>query len=91
MVLIKAIILHARWGGLIRQRGLMILTISGNIVTAWSWFGTNMRGIGLHSYGFIDSALMWLILFNLSRMLVMGLGMLPPAAWHSMQADPASA
>lgn len=91
VVLINAIILHARWGGLIRQRGLMILAISGNIVTAWSWFGTNMLGIGLHSYGFMDSALMWLMLFNLSQLLVMGLAMLPPAAWRSMQAEPASA
>ena len=34
------------------------------MVTAWSWFGTNMLGVGLHSYGFMDKAfnpLMWFI------------------------------
>ncbi|MFW6060862.1 MAG: cytochrome c biogenesis protein CcsA, partial [Phycisphaeraceae bacterium] len=48
IVLINAVILHARWGGMIRQRGMMVLAVGGNIVTAWSWFGTNMLGIGLH-------------------------------------------
>ncbi|MEY4938842.1 MAG: hypothetical protein RIQ93_577, partial [Verrucomicrobiota bacterium] len=51
IVIWNAIILHARWGGMIRQRGLMCLAIGGNIVTSWSWFGTNMLGVGLHSYG----------------------------------------
>ena len=45
----------------------MNLAIVGNIVTAWSWFGVNMLGIGLHSYGFMDSAFYWLILFDLSQ------------------------
>ena len=42
-------------GGIARERGLMSLAICGNIVTAWSWFGTNLLGVGLHSYGFTDS------------------------------------
>ena len=60
----NALILHARWGGLVRERGLMVLAIFGNIVTSWSWFGVNMLGIGLHSYGFMDSAFRWLIGFG---------------------------
>nr|MDQ2659184.1 cytochrome c biogenesis protein CcsA [Verrucomicrobiota bacterium] len=64
IVLWNAIILHARWGGLVRQRGLMVLAVFGNVVTAWSWFGVNMLGIGLHSYGFMDSAFPWLIAFG---------------------------
>ena len=32
-------------------------------VTAWSFFGTNMLGIGLHSYGFMDKAFAWLMVF----------------------------
>ena len=39
-----------------RERGLMVMAVFGNIVTSWSWFGTNMLGIGLHSYGFTDAA-----------------------------------
>ena len=46
-----------------KQRGLMCLAIFGNIVTSWSWFGTNMLGIGLHSYGFTEAAFWWLSAF----------------------------
>ena len=56
IVLWNALVLHARWGGLVRERGLLNMAIVGNIVTSWSWFGTNMLGIGLHSYGFMDAA-----------------------------------
>lgn len=83
VVLINAIILHARWGGMIRERGLMVLAVSGNIVTAWSWFGTNMLGVGLHSYGFMDSAAMWLVAFMASQFAVMALGLLPDSLWRS--------
>ena len=50
IVIMGAIYLHARWGGICKERGLMALAICGNIVTAWSWFGTNLLGVGLHSY-----------------------------------------
>ena len=46
IVLWNAVILHCRWAGIVRQRGLMALAVFGNIVTAWSWFGTNMLGVG---------------------------------------------
>ncbi|HKP93941.1 MAG TPA: cytochrome c biogenesis protein CcsA, partial [Chthoniobacterales bacterium] len=68
IVLWNAIILHARWGGLVRQRGLMVMAVFGNVVTSWSWFGVNMLGIGLHSYGFMDSAFPWLIAFGASQL-----------------------
>ena len=55
IVVMGAIYLHARWGGICKERGLMALAIRGNIITAWSWFGTNLLGVGLHSYGFTDS------------------------------------
>jgi len=83
IVLICAIILHARWGGLIRARGIMVLAVGGNIITAWSWFGTNMLGIGLHSYGFMDSAVFWLILFVFSQLMIMAVGLVPLAGWRS--------
>jgi ABC-type transport system involved in cytochrome c biogenesis permease subunit len=63
VVLMNAVILHARWGGLARQPGIAALAVLGNAVVAWSWFGTNMLGVGLHSYGFMDSAVFWLVLF----------------------------
>ena len=56
IVLWAAAILHANWGKLIGPRGLVLMALFGNIVTSWSWFGTNMLGVGLHSYGFMDEA-----------------------------------
>jgi len=83
IVLWNAIILHARWGGLVRQRGLMVLAVFGNVVTSWSWFGVNMLGIGLHSYGFMDSAFPWLIAFGASQLAFIVVGLLPPHLWRS--------
>jgi ABC-type transport system involved in cytochrome c biogenesis permease subunit len=83
IVLWNAIILHLRWGGMIRERGLVICAIGGNIVTSWSWFGVNMLGIGLHSYGFTDAAFVWLLAFVSSQLAFIGLGLLPSNWWRS--------
>lgn len=78
-----ALILHARWGGLIRERGMMACAIFGNVVTAFSWFGVNMLGVGLHAYGFMDAAFKWLILFDVSQLLFIALAMVPLRHWKS--------
>jgi len=83
IVLWNALILHLRWGGMIRERGLVVCAIGGNIVTSWSWFGVNMLGIGLHSYGFTDAAFKWLMLFVASQIGFIVLGLLPPKMWKS--------
>ncbi|EDY20915.1 cytochrome c assembly protein [Chthoniobacter flavus Ellin428] len=83
IVLWNALVLHARWGGLVRERGLLVLAIVGNIVTAWSWFGTNMLGIGLHSYGFTDAAFYTLIYFDGTMLALIIIGMLPLNLWRS--------
>jgi ABC-type transport system involved in cytochrome c biogenesis permease subunit len=85
IVLWNALILHLRWGGMIRERGLVVCAIGGNIVTSWSWFGVNMLGIGLHSYGFTDAAFKWLSLFVASQLGFIALGMLPTKMWKSFQ------
>lgn len=89
IVLWNAVILHARWGGLVRERGLMNMAIFGNIVTAWSWFGTNLLGVGLHSYGFMEGAFKWLALFMASQLFIIGLGLLPKSLWRSFQGEAA--
>jgi len=86
IVLWNALFLHARWGGIARERGLMSLAIAGNIVTAWSWFGVNMLGIGLHSYGFMSAAFTWLMLFVSSQLLLIGFASLPNRFWRSAPA-----
>ncbi len=87
IVLWNALILHARLGGLVRERGLLNLAIFGNVVTSWSWFGTNMLGIGLHSYGFMDAAfyaLMGFVIFNVILILI---GCLPKTSWGSFKQE----
>ncbi len=83
IVLWNALILHARWGGMVRERGLACLAIVGNIVTSWSWFGVNMLGIGLHSYGFTSAAFIWLVAFIVSQLVIMGFGLMPKRYWQS--------
>ena len=85
IVLWNALILHLRWGGIIRERGLVNCAIGGNIVTAWSWFGVNMLGIGLHSYGFTEAAFKYLLLFVVSQLGFITLGLLPSRMWKSFQ------
>jgi ABC-type transport system involved in cytochrome c biogenesis permease subunit len=89
IVLWNALILHLRWGGMIRERGLVVCAIGGNIVTSWSWFGVNMLGIGLHSYGFTEAAFKYLMLFMLSQVGLIVLGLLPARMWKSQTVRPA--
>jgi ABC-type transport system involved in cytochrome c biogenesis permease subunit len=83
IVIMGAVYLHARWGGICKDRGLMALAIWGNIITAWSWFGTNMLPVGLHSYGRMDSAYAWLIGFVLVQLVLTATALLPWRFWRS--------
>jgi ABC-type transport system involved in cytochrome c biogenesis permease subunit len=86
IVLWNALILHARWGGLVKERGLMNLAIVGNVVTCWSWFGTNLLGIGLHSYGFMSGAFTALLIFIATQAALIAAGLLPQRMWRSYRA-----
>jgi ABC-type transport system involved in cytochrome c biogenesis permease subunit len=78
IVLWTTMMIHALRCGMIKTRGLVNLAIGGNIITAWSWFGTNMLGVGLHAYGFMDSAFFWLVMFWLSQFLFIAIeGLFP--------------
>ena len=60
IVLSQLAIIHARLGGYIKAFGISMAAIAGGMVIAFSWWGVNLLGIGLHSYGFaagLDSAL----------------------------------
>jgi ABC-type transport system involved in cytochrome c biogenesis permease subunit len=78
IVLWNALVLHARWGALVNARGLATLAIFGNIITTWSYFGVNEYGVGLHAYGASESSTaMWLLVFAVSQLVLIGLAMLP--------------
>jgi ABC-type transport system involved in cytochrome c biogenesis permease subunit len=87
IVLWNAIILHARWGGFVRERGVMAMAIFGNVITSLSWFGVNMLGVGLHSYGFMDSAFWALTLFCASQLSLMALCLAPRHFWRATSAS----
>ena len=85
IVLWNAIILHCRWGGLVKTRGLMALAVFGNIVTSWSWFGVNMLGVGLHSYGFNDKGAIWIVSFVVSQLIIIAIALIPLEKWRSFR------
>src|SRR6185437_9276265 len=86
IVIMNALVLHARWGGMVKTRGMALLTVFGSIVTFWSWFGTNQLGIGLHAYGFNKTLVLICRYFWLTHLLVLGLGMVPFRYWRSYAA-----
>jgi ABC-type transport system involved in cytochrome c biogenesis permease subunit len=85
IVLWNAVILHARWAGMVQERGMACLAIFGNIVTSFSWFGVNMLGVGLHSYGFMDSAFKYLVIFTASQVALMLLAAVPISRWPGLR------
>ena len=82
IVLWNAIILHARWGGYVREKGIMAMAIFGNVITSLSWFGVNMLGIGLHSYGFMDKAFWALAAFIGTQLVLMAFCLVPAQFWR---------
>ena len=56
IVIWNAIILHARWGGMIKQRGLMCLAHRRQRRIHVELVRHEHAGVGLHSYGFTDAA-----------------------------------
>jgi ABC-type transport system involved in cytochrome c biogenesis permease subunit len=59
IVIWNALILHARWAGMVKPLGVAALAVAGNMVVVWSWFGTNQLGVGLHAYGFSNTLAMF--------------------------------
>lgn len=83
IVIWNAIMLHAKYGQMVKHRGFAVMAVFGNVVTAWSWFGVNQLGVGLHSYGFTDSASFWLVMFALSQSALCAAGLIPSRRWKS--------
>jgi ABC-type transport system involved in cytochrome c biogenesis permease subunit len=84
IVLWNAVLLHARWGGMIKTRGLAALAVIGNIVTLWSWKGVNAMGVGLHAYAATEDTTMKYILIAIAgHLLILLLAMIPTRFWFS--------
>ena len=90
IVLWNALALHARWGGMVKERGLAVLAIGGNIFVSWSWWGVNLLGAGLHAYADADGTstmLAYLLLFAVSQVALIAIGSLPKSYWRSFRAS----
>ncbi len=63
VILWAMLLLHLRAGRLVSERAFAMLNCFNMIVTFLCWFGVNLLGVGLHSYGFQNGTAMWLALF----------------------------
>lgn len=52
--------LHLRGGRLVSGRTFALLNCFNVIITFLCWFGINLLGVGLHSYGFQSGTVLWL-------------------------------
>lgn len=52
IVLWQLIVLHARKAGWLSPWLLHFSNVVGGVIIAFAWWGVNMLGVGLHSYGF---------------------------------------
>ncbi len=62
--------LHLRGGRLVSAKGFALFNSFNVIVTLLCWFGINLLGVGLHSYGFQSGTVMWLAGFVIVDSLV---------------------
>ncbi|MBQ9225134.1 MAG: cytochrome c biogenesis protein CcsA [Fibrobacter sp.] len=63
VILWAMLLLHLRAGRLVDTHGFALLNCFNVIVTLLCWFGVNLLGVGLHSYGFQGGTAMWLAIF----------------------------
>lgn len=76
IVLWTAGAIHCRLLKICNDRMFLVLAALGNVVVAWAWFGVNLLGVGLHSYGFVDGGWTWFIIFVILQILVAPFGFL---------------
>jgi ABC-type transport system involved in cytochrome c biogenesis permease subunit len=88
IVIWNALVLHARWDGMVKDRGLAVLSIGGIIAVAWSGFGVNLLSVGLHNYGFMHGVALWVAVTVGVSLALIGLGSTPKHLWRSFREKP---
>jgi len=74
IVLSQLAILHGRMGGYLREHGVCMAAAFGGTIIAFSWFGVNLLGVGLHSYGFTSGIHTALWTYYIGQWAIVGLG-----------------
>ncbi len=75
ILLWSAILFHARLANWIKKTGMAFGTIVGVIAVALAWFGVNLLGVGLHSYGFTSGIARTLFIFIIFELLFIIVGL----------------
>ena len=73
VILWAMLALHLRAGKLVSLRGFAIINCFNVIVTFLCWFGVNLLGVGLHSYGFQSNSVIWLVAFVVVDLIMIAL------------------
>jgi ABC-type transport system involved in cytochrome c biogenesis permease subunit len=66
--------LHALRGGYLRDNGLHTASIIDGMIIAFSWWGVNLLGVGLHSYGHTSGIFRALVVFFVLQFVVFTMG-----------------
>lgn len=69
VILWAMLLLHLRSGRLVDAHTFALLNCFNVVVTFLCWFGVNLLGVGLHSYGFQGGTAMWLGVFVVADVL----------------------
>ena len=80
IVLSQILILHGRLGGFLKEHGVCMAAAFSGTIIAFSWWGVNLLGVGLHSYGFTSGIHRSLWTYYWIQWGIVGLGGL--AAWR---------
>ena len=70
VILWAMLALHLRAGRMVSARGFALMNCFNVIVTFLCWFGVNLLGVGLHSYGFQSGSVIWLAAFVVVDLIV---------------------
>lgn len=74
ILLWSAILFHARMAGWLKEKNFAFGTVIGVICVALAWFGVNLLGVGLHSYGFTSGVANTLFAFIIFEVIFIFIG-----------------
>ena len=75
ILLWSAILFHAKLAGWIKETGMAFGSVVGVIAVSLAWFGVNLLGVGLHSYGFTSGVARSLLIFIAFELLFITAGL----------------
>lgn len=75
IILWVAILFHARNGGIIGRLGMAAGGVVSIVTVALAWFGVNLLGVGMHSYGFMSGVNRALAVFVLLELIFLAVSL----------------